>query len=155
MFGNSLDTLGKSTGQCKNKHSDKFPKCLKIFGNLRKSSENAQDDFPAFKKNFMKSSEIVGSLRKSSEVFWKDWKMSESSQNDLPTLFENFRKSSEVFVSVRKCSGILGKFSNVFGGLWKFFILFQSLTSVDWRSDSRILICNLLWYYAFCTGVAL
>ena len=45
FFGN----LGKSTGECKNKHSDKFPKVLKIFGNPRKSSE------------------VIGSLRKSTE----------------------------------------------------------------------------------------
>ena len=58
MFGNSLENLGKSTGECKNKQSDKFPKFLKIFRNLRKSSEifgknrkmsqNAEDDLPAF-----------------------------------------------------------------------------------------------------------
>ena len=81
--------------------------------------------------------------------------MSESSQNNLPTLFENFRKSLEVFGNAWKTSETLGKVSNVIGGLWKFFILFQSLTPVDWRSDSRILICNLHWYYAFCTGITL
>ena len=31
----------------------------------------------------------------------------------------------------------------------------QSLTSVDGRSDSRILICNLHWYYTFGTGITL
>ena len=62
----------------------------------------------------MKSSEVIGNLRKSSE---KIRKMSESSQNDLPTLFENFRKSLEVLGNARKTSENLGKFSNVIGGL--------------------------------------
>ena len=100
MFRNSLENLGKSTGECKNKHSEKFQKFLKIFG----------------------------SLRKSSEVFEKNRKMSESSQNDLPTIFENFRKFSEVFGNVRKTSETLGKFSNAIGILREIFITFQSDT---------------------------
>ena len=83
--------------------------------------------------------------------------MSESYQNDLPTLFENFWKfseSSEMFGNARKASETLGNFSNVIGGLLG-LILFQSLTPVDRRSDSRILICSLHWYYAFCTGITL
>ena len=132
-----------------------------VFVNLRKISEICRQVLKITFQHFwifLKSSEIVGSLRKSSEVFGKNRKISESSQNDLPTLlkiFENFRKSSEVFGNARKTSETLGKFSNVIGGLWKIFILFQSLTPVDWRSNSRILICNLHWYYAFCTGITL
>ena len=145
MFRNYLENLGKSTGKCKNKHSDKFPKFLKIFGNLRKKSENVArcSRQPSGIFNFLKSSEIIGSLRMSSkifgqfqkivamsfqhfsiflkslEIFGKNGKMSESSQNDLPTVFENFRKFSAIFGSVRKCSenfGTLGNFSNVIGG---------------------------------------
>ena len=82
MFGIFLENLGKSTGECKNKHSDKFPKVLKIFGNLLKSSEisgksrkmsqSAQDDLPAFLnflRNLRKSSEVFGCFRKPSEKF--------------------------------------------------------------------------------------
>ena len=152
MFGNSLENLGKSTGEC---NRQTFQQVSEIFENPRKSSEKIgkcrkvlQDDLPAFKKKsieslrkssdvfgciwessgkfrkfvlkclkynlpsifeiFLKSSEIVGSLRKSSEVFAKDRKMSESSQNNIPTLFENFRKFSEIFGSVRKCSENFG-----------------------------------------------
>ena len=131
VFGNSLENLGKSTGECKNKHFDNFPKFLKIFGNLRKSWEifgknwkmlqSAQDDLSALFnclflhfQIFKKSSESVGSLRKSSEVFGKNRKMSESSQNDLPTLFENFQKFSEIFWSVWKCSENFGNPREIF-----------------------------------------
>ena len=76
----------------------------------------------------LKSSEIVGSLGKSSEVFGKNRKMSESSQNDLPSIFENFRKFLEVFGNARKTSETLGEFSNVMGSLRKILIAFQSDT---------------------------
>ena len=129
-------------------------KSLEVLGCLRKSSEICRK---VLKMTFqhVKSLEIIGSLQKSSEVFEKKRKMTESSQNNLQTLSEDFRKSSEVFGNARKTSEIFGKFLNVIGGLWNFFILFQFLTPVDWRLDSRILICNLHSYYAFCTGVTL
>ena len=63
MFGNSLEDLGKGNIKCKNKHSDKFPKFLKIFEKLRKSSE------------------ILGIFRKSSEVFESFRKSLEKSEN--------------------------------------------------------------------------
>ena len=66
MLGNSLDNLGKSTGECKNKQSDKFPNFLKIFENLRKSSE------------------VFGRLRKSSE---KIGNLSQSAQNNFAAVF--------------------------------------------------------------------
>ena len=108
MFGNFLDNLRKSTGECKNKHSDKFPKFLKIFRNLRKSLE------------------IFGSLRKSSKVFGKNRKMSESSQNDLP-----FWKSSEVFGSVRKCSENFGNPRKIFECNQKFMKKFYTVPISD------------------------
>ena len=84
--------------------------------------------------------------------------MSENSQNDLPKIFEDFRKFSEIFGSARKCSENFGNPRKIFECIWRFtkiFITFQYLTPMDWRSDSRILICNLHRYYAFCTGITL
>ena len=37
LFGNSLENLGKGTGECKTKHSDTFAKFLKFFANIRKN----------------------------------------------------------------------------------------------------------------------
>ena len=100
MFGNSLDNLGKSTGECKNKHSDKFPKLLKIFGNLRKSSEifgknrkmsqSAQDDLRAFFDFFMKSSEVIGNLQNYSDVFGNLRKISEICRKVIKITFQHF-----------------------------------------------------------------
>ena len=69
-----LENLVKSTGDCKNKHSDKFPKFLKIFANLLKSSEIfgkigecrkvLKTTFLDLPELFMKFSEIIGNLRK-------------------------------------------------------------------------------------------
>ena len=112
-----MESLGKSTGECRNKHSDKFPKFLKIFGKDRKMSQSAQDDLPAFKFFFMKSSEVIGNLRKSSEKFEKCRKVLKTIFRHFLKVFENFRKSLEVFGNARKTSENLGKFSNVIGGL--------------------------------------
>ena len=80
MFGNSLENLGKSTGECKNKHSDKFPKFSKIFGSLRKSSEPSKIFGKIGKcrkvlkktlQHFLNFNEIFGNHRKSSEIFGK------------------------------------------------------------------------------------
>ena len=81
MFRNSLENLGKALESAKNKHSDKFLKFLKIFGNLWKSSE------------------ISGNLR-------KNQKMSQSAKNDLPAFlsFLNLQKLSKVFGNLRKSS---------------------------------------------------
>ena len=123
MFGNSLDNLGKSTGECKNKQSDKFPNFLKIFENLRKSSEvfgrlrkssekignlsqSAQNNFAAvliFK--------IFENCRKSSEKFGKCQKVLKTIFRHFLKIVENFRKCSEVFGNTRKTSETLGKFS--------------------------------------------
>ena len=149
-----------------------FLKSSEIFGSLRKSSEKIGNfrkvlkttlqQFFNFLWNLRKSSEIFGRFRKSVarnvfEIFGNCRKSSEKTgkcRKVLKTIFrhfENFRKFSKIFGNDRKTSEILGNFSNVIGGLWKFFILFQSLTPVDWGSDSGILICNLHWYYSFCT----
>ena len=103
MFGNFLENLGKTTRECKNKHSDKFPN-LRIFRNLRKSAENFGNcrlkiTFQHF-LFFFKSSEIVGSLSEIFGIFRKNPKMSESFRSDLPTIFVNFRKCR----NSRKCS---------------------------------------------------
>ena len=164
MFGNSLDNLGKSTRVQKKP----FQQVSKIFENLRKSSKKIGKCRKVLKTTFLwnirKISEIcLKVLKITFQHFWIFLKSSE--------IVEIFRKKSEnvrkfskrssdtlkIFGSVRKCSETLRKILNVIGGLWNFFILFQSLTPVDWRSDSRILICNLHWYYAFCTqsGVTL
>ena len=62
------------TGECKNKHSNKFPKFLKIFGNLRKSLEKIAkcSKQPSGVFYFFKSleiSEVFGSLQMSLENF--------------------------------------------------------------------------------------
>ena len=142
MFRNSLESLQKSTGECKNYHFNKLPKFLKIFENLRKSLvlRTSSEIFGKIQKNsetvakclkqhfsifeFFKSSEIVGSLRKFSEVFGKIGKCRKILKTifrQFLKIFENFRKSSEVFGNPRKNSEILGKFSNVFGGLRNFY----------------------------------
>ena len=100
MFGDSLDNLGKSTGECKNKHSDKFPKFFKNLrkssekiGNLRKKSENVvkcSNDLPEFLNFFMKSSEVIGNLRKSSDVFGNLWKILEICRKVLKITFQHF-----------------------------------------------------------------
>ena len=125
----------------------------KISGSCRKVLKITFQHF----KFFLKSSEIIGSLRKSTEFFGKNRKMSESFQNDLPTLFENFWKFSEIFGSVRKCSENFGntrKFLNVIGGLWKFFYTIPISDTCGLKIKFKILICTLHWYYGFCTGIA-
>ena len=117
--------LGKSTGECKNHHSNKFSKFLKIFGNLRKSSEIVakclKQPFSIFDFfNFRKLLEVFGNLRKSSEEIGKCRKILKTIFRQYLKIFKNFWKSSEVFGNARKTSETLGKFSNVFGGLRKF-----------------------------------
>ena len=132
-----------------------------VFRNLRKISKTCRKvlkiTFQQF-WHFLKSSEVFANLRKK---IGKNRKMSESSQNDLPTLFENFRNFSEIFGSVRKCSENFGnprKISNVIGGLWTFFILFQPLTpggTEDQIQEFALVLRSLHWYYTFCTSVTL
>ena len=166
MFGNSLEKVPESAKTNIPTSFRNFWKFLKIFGNLRKSSDvrKSSEKFgncPKVLKTIFQhfwSFLIFGNLRKSSEVFGKNLKMSENSQNDLPTIFEDFRKFSKIFESVRKCSENFGNPQKIFECIWRFtkiFISSQYLKPMDWRSDSRILICNLHWYYAFCTGVTL
>ena len=105
MFGNSLENLGNRTGEYKNQHSNKFSKFLKIFENLRKSSEKLRNCRKVLKTTFeffVKSSEIVGNLRKSSEKIGKCRKVLKTIFRQFLKIFENFRKSS-------KCSEMLGK----------------------------------------------
>ena len=85
MFGNSLENLGKSTREGKNKHSNKFPRFLKIFGNLQslwKSSEKIAEcrkvlktTFQQFLKLIRKLSEVFGCLKRSLENFGNCRKM--------------------------------------------------------------------------------
>ena len=129
-----------------------------VFGNLRKTLEIVakclKQPSSIFKNvlkpsvgNCRKSSEIFASLRKKSE---NAGKFSKRSSDTFWKFSKTFRKSSEVFENGRKISETLGKY---FECNWSFmkFLYFEifSLTSLDWRSDSRILICNLNCYYTF------
>ena len=106
MFGNSLVNLRKSTGECKNKHSDKFLTFLKIFGKNRKMFQSAQNDLPASFEFFFKSSENFGNCHK-------------VLKNNLPAFFIFYfflnlwklPKSSAIFGIIRKKSENVGKFS--------------------------------------------
>ena len=89
MFGNSLENLGKSTGECKKKHSDKFPKFVNIFGNL------------------FKSSEIFGSLQKSLEKIGECCKVLKMTNWHF---FDFFKKCSEIIGSHQTSLEIFGKF---------------------------------------------
>ena len=71
MFGNSLDNLGKSIGECKNKHSDKMT-------------------FQHFKIFFMKSSEVMGNLRNSLDIFGNFRKILEICHKVLKITFHHF-----------------------------------------------------------------
>ena len=97
-----------------------------------------------FFKNLWKLSEIFGNLRNS---------LGKRSSDNFCTflkIFGNLRKCSEMLVKLWKPSGNFRIWSEVYE-------LFKNIpishgTLVDWKLDSRILICNLYWYYAFCTG---
>ena len=95
-----LKTLEKAPESVKNKHPNKFPKFLKIFGNLRKSSEISgslwkssgeirkcrkalKTTFQHFLNFFLKSSEIIGSHWMSLEIFGNCRKV-------LKTTFQHF-----------------------------------------------------------------
>ena len=142
MFANSLDNLRKGTGECKNKHSGKFLKFLKIFGSVWKSSEKIGKCRKVLKTTFqhfyffLKSLEIVGSLRKK---IGKCRKV-------LKTIFRHFLKFLKIFENLRKCSEMLGKLrkpSEVY---------------------KKILYCSNLWHlwtedqiqefwFVICTGI--
>ena len=112
-------------------------------------------------QHFLIFFETVGNCQKSSEILGKNRKMLESSQNNLPTLFKNFQKFSEIFESIGKCS----KNFNPKLFPWKIFKCNQKFMKIFYNipisdtcglgSNSRILICILHWYYAFCTGITL
>ena len=113
MFGNSLENLGKSTGECKNKHSDRFPKFLKIFGKNRKMLQSAQDDLSLW----MSSEICLQVLKIAFQHFWNFFE-----------IFRNCRKCSEIFLSVRKKSENVGKFSKRSSyTFWKFSKIFGNL----------------------------
>ena len=122
--------LGKSTGECKNKHSNKFSKFLKIFGNLRRSSEKIEKRRKVLKTTFQHFDlfKIFGNCRKSSEIVGEFPKLSSRTS----------WKFSKIFGNLRKCSENFGKFSNVIGCL-----LFQSDTC-----GLKIRFVNLHWCYS-------
>ena len=124
MFGNSLDNLWKSTGERKNKHSNKFPKFLKIFGNLREKIGKCRKvlkitfqhfwNFFEIFGNCTRSSEIFGSLRKNSENVGKLSKRSSNTFWKFSKIFGNLRKCLENFGNPRKifeCNRRFMKFS--------------------------------------------
>ena len=87
--------------------------------------------------NLRKSSEVLGNLRKSSEKSENVGKFSKWSS-------DNFWRLSKIFGNLRKCSEMLGKPRKpsenfrMYLEVYKKFLTFQYLTSMDWRSDSRI-----------------
>ena len=123
MFGNSLENLGKSTRECKYKHSDKFPKFLKIFGNLCKSSGKIGKCCKVLKTTFQyffifyeifrnqKSSDVFRCLRKSSEICRKVLKITFQHFCNFFEIFGNYRKSLKIFGSLQKNSENVGKSS--------------------------------------------
>ena len=125
MFGNSLENLGKSTGECKKKHSDKFPKFVNIFGNLFKSSEI----FGSLQKSLEKIREcckvlkmtywlffiFLKNVRKLLEVIRHLWKSSGNFEivakclKQPSSILESFLKSSKIVGSLRKSSEFFRK----------------------------------------------
>ena len=125
MFGNSLENLAKSTGDCKTQHSNKFPKFFKIFGNLRKILEIVP-------KGLKRPSSIFDFLFKSSENVRSHWKSSEvgkieSCRKVIKTIFRQFLK---ILGNLRKCSETLEKFSNI-SEVYKNAYSIPTLTPVD------------------------
>ena len=129
-----LSNVWKFFGKLRKKHRRVQKQTLrqvsKIFKNLRKYSEilgknrrmshSAQNDLPAFFIIFFKFWEIIGSLQKSSDVFWNLRNISKivakclkqpSSIFECFEIFRNCPKSSEIFEILRKKSEDVGKFS--------------------------------------------
>ena len=181
MFGNSLQNLGKSTGECKNH----FWKFSEIFGNLRQSSEKIAKCGKVLKTTcqyllFFKSLEIIGSLRISSEnfgtfqhfrnfyeIFENCRKSSErigKCRKVLKTIFwhflkifKNFQKSSEVFGNARKTSETCGKclFRKIFYNIPISDTCGLKIRFKNFDLQFALVLRFLHWYYTFCTGVTL
>ena len=95
-------------------------KSLKVFGNLRKLSENFEIFEKLWKRfetvfpellNYLSFRKIFGSVWKSSkfsENFWNGFKLFFRSLYDFVTLSESFRKSSEVLGNHRSWSELFG-----------------------------------------------
>ena len=146
IFGNSLDNLGKSTRECKTnilRRFQNFWKSSEVFRNLQKKSENVAECSrqPSSILNFF--NEIFGSHRNSSDVFRNLWKVSEICHKVLKITFQHFLIFLKIFGNCQKSLEKIGK-------CWK---VLKTIFFLDWRSDSEILICNLHWYYTFCTGI--
>ena len=147
MFGNFLENLGKSTGECKNKHSDKFPKFLKIsrksleiFRSLHKSSEKIRKCHKVLKITFQHFQNFLRNLWKSSEMFRKNRKMfckvliKITLQHSLIFLkiFGNCWKSSEIFRSLGKKLENVRKFSKRSSdNFWKFSKVFGNAQKIS------------------------
>ena len=97
MFRNSLENLGKCTGESKNNYSGKFPKFLKIFANLRRSPE-------IFETHLKSSEKKIGIFRKMLKATFKHFKT-------FYEIFRNHRKSSEVSVRLWETSERFGNLS--------------------------------------------
>ena len=127
MFENSLENLGKGTGECKNKPGifENLRKSSKIFGKIGKCSKVLKTTF----QHFSISYEISGNHRKSSDVFGnlRNWISTFQHFWNFFEIFGNWRKSSEeigkcrialktifrhflkMFENFRKCSEMLEK----------------------------------------------
>ena len=104
-----------------------YRKSSEVFGLLRKFSENFDIVAKFLKQSssirnffFFTSSEIVVSLRKSSNVFRKKLENVGKFSNRSSDIFVKFRKFSEMLGIARKTSETLRKFSNMIGGLRNF-----------------------------------
>ena len=112
-------TQEKALESAENKHSNKFPKFLKIFRNLWKSSEISGSlqkksanvtkclKQPSSIFYFFKSLEIIRSLQKISEIVAKCLKQPSS----IFEFFLNLQKLLEVFGNLQKKSENVRKFS--------------------------------------------
>ena len=120
-------------------------KSLEVFGCLRKISEICRKVLKItsqhFLKFFWKSSEIVRNLRKK---FGKCRKVLKT----IFQLFENFRKFSEMFGTTRKFFKCNRRFMKIF-----YTIPISDTFGLKIRFKN--FICNLHWYYAFCTDITL
>ena len=115
MFGNSLENLRKSTRECKNKHSNKFPN---FFGNLRKSSK-------VFGKNQRMSQSTQNNLLAFfiffKKIFRNCWRSSEKIRKCRKVLKMIFQQILYIFRNAWKTLETLRKFSNVIGGFYETF----------------------------------
>ena len=129
--------LRKKHRRVQNKHSDKFPKFMKIFANLRKSSGTIGKCRKVLKmtfQHFLIFSEIFGNHRKFLDVFGRLrkfvgslWKSSEKIGKCRKVLKTIFRQCLKIFGNLRKYSEMLGNFANprkIFKGNQRFMNIF-------------------------------